>query len=115
MQYDVIRKEPDVILYEIMEKPSAEQLLLATDESGRTGVSMNIFRLSYDMILPALEAAPLDPIRQEKDMPMAIRYLLREYPLSVFTIPLTEHVIDLTYQADIPVVSQYLHDRYADS
>jgi hypothetical protein len=48
-------------------------------------------------------------------MPMAIRYLLREYPLSVFTIPLTEHVIDLTYQADIPVVSQYLHDRYADS
>lgn len=114
MQFAVTQKEADGSLLDIMEKPSADQIARAADPSGRIGVSMNTFRLSYDMILPVLEAVPLDPMRQEKDMPAAIRCLLMQHPRSVFTIPLAEHVIDLTYQADIPVVRKYLQREFPD-
>jgi len=114
MQFAVIEKKSDGTLIDIIEKPSAEQITRAADLSGRIGVSMNIFRLSYDMILPVLGTVPLDPIRREKDMPAAIRCMLKKHPHSVFTIPLAEHVIDLTYQTDIPVVSEYLQSHFPD-
>ena len=114
MQFAVTEKNADGSLVDIIEKPSADQVARVVDPSGRIGVSMNIFRLSYDMILPVLEAVPLDAIRQEKDMPEAMRYLMKKHPRSVFTIPLAEHVLDLTYQADIPVVSKYLQNEFPD-
>jgi glucose-1-phosphate adenylyltransferase len=107
-QFAVIVRDADGFLREIIEKPTAEEIARSADPDGRIGVSMNIFRFSYDVILQYLAAVPLHPVRHEKELPVAVKMLAAERPRSVFTIPLSEHVIDLTSQADISAVSEYL-------
>ena len=111
-QFAVLRKDRDGYLVDILEKPGDEDLRSAADPGGRVGVSMNIFRLSCDEILPYLEAMPLHPLRQEKELPLAVRSLAQARPKSVFAIPLCEHVIDLTSQSDIPAVQRYLEENF---
>lgn len=106
--FSVIQIDKNGFLVDIIEKPSPEDIEKAKDLSGRIGVSMNIFKFSFDMILPFLEAVPLHPIRQEKELPSAVKMMVAKHPQSIFTIPLTEHVIDLTSQSDIPEVKEYL-------
>ncbi len=112
MQFAVIIKNQDGSLVDIVEKPSSEVIVCAVDASGRIGVSMNIFRFDYDMILPILEVQTFDPLRNEKDIPAAIRGLLKQHPNNVFAIPLAEHVIDLTHPSDIAVVRKYLQREF---
>ncbi len=111
--FAVIKKDEDGFLTDIIEKPTAEEIENAKDSSGRIGVSMNIFRLSYEMIYPFLESIPLHPIRNEKELPVAVKMLAQAQPKSVWTIPLAEHVIDLTNQSDIPVVKEYLQKYFS--
>ena len=111
-QFSVIRKDSDGFLLDIIEKPSLQQIEMAKDINGRIGISMNIFKLSYDMIFPFLEKIPLHPVRQEKELPMAIKMLVDRYPQSMITIPLAEHVVDLTNQNDIPYVMEYLKKEF---
>ena len=113
-QFAVIRKDPEGFLQDIIEKPGPLQIDAAADKHGRVGVSMNIFRFSYDMILPCLEAVPLNPQRQEKELPTAVKMMVNEHPRSVYTIPISEHVIDLTSQVDIPAVKQYLAKEFPE-
>jgi glucose-1-phosphate adenylyltransferase len=102
--FSVIRKDADGFLEEIIEKPTAVQIRRAADGRGRIGVSMNLWRFSYDLILPSLETVPLDPVRQEKELPAAVKMMVDGRPRSVFTIPRSEHVLDLTSPSDIPRV-----------
>jgi NDP-sugar pyrophosphorylase family protein len=113
-QFAVIQKNAAGFLMNIIEKPSAMEMAQAAAANGRVGVSMNIFRLSYDLILPYLEAVPLHPVRQEKELPAAVKMLVEQMPQAVFTIPLAEHVPDLTEQADILPVKEYLQKEYRD-
>ncbi|MEK9137843.1 MAG: hypothetical protein AAB393_12030 [Bacteroidota bacterium] len=99
---------------DIVEKPSPEEIGNVAEATGRIGVSMNIFRFSYDRILPYLESVPLHPVRQEKELPVAVKMMAAEHPRSVFTIPLSEHVIDLTSQSDIPAVKAYLAKEFPE-
>jgi NDP-sugar pyrophosphorylase family protein len=108
--FAVLKKSAEGFLEDIIEKPSAHEIQSATGLSGRVGVSMNIFKFQYDDILPKLEAAPLHAVRQEKELPEAVRMLVREKPSSVFTIPLAEHVPDLTSPDDILRVRQELQE-----
>jgi len=107
--FAVIRKDPQGFLVEIIEKPSPEQITLAADTRGRIGVSMNMFRFSYDRILPCLETVPLNPIRQEKELPTAVKMMVEGDAHSVYTIPLSEHVPDLTSPSDILRVIEELN------
>ncbi len=107
-QFAVITKDDNNFLNDIIEKPTLEQIHEATDTSGRIGISMNLFRLSYDMIYPILETIPLHSVRNEKELPVAVKIMNVYNPKSILTIPFAEHVIDLTNQADIPVVREYL-------
>jgi glucose-1-phosphate thymidylyltransferase len=111
-QFSVIRKDADHFLLDIIEKPSPADIETAKEATGRIGVSMNIFKLSYDMILPFLESIPLHPVRQEKELPIAVKNMAQRYPGSTYTIPLSEHVIDLTNQSDIPFVQDYLRKEF---
>jgi NDP-sugar pyrophosphorylase family protein len=111
-QFAVIKTDAGGYLRDIIEKPSAEELEQARSEQGRVSVSMNIWRLNYDLILPSLQAVPLHPIRQEKELPLAIKAMILRHPSSVFAVPLSEHVIDLTSQADIPAVVEYLQREF---
>jgi glucose-1-phosphate adenylyltransferase len=99
--FAVIRKDTDGFLLDILEKPSADEIERAADARGRIGVSMNMFRFSYDPLLACVERVPMNPVRQEKELPEAVRMMLAEHPRSMFTIPLSEHVPDLTSPGDI--------------
>jgi len=111
--FAVLKKDSRGYLADIIEKPSsAEMHRVAVD--GRIGVSMNIFRLSYDQILPCLETVPLHPAREEKELPAAVKMLVDQNPRAVFTIPHAEHVPDLTLQSDIPLVKEYLQKTFRE-
>ena len=107
-QFAVIVSNAKRQLLDIVEKPDPGALERARDRRGRVGVSMNIWRFPYDRILPCLEETPFHPARQEKEIPAAVLILLRRRPGSLTTIPLEEHVPDLTDRRDILDVQQYL-------
>lgn len=102
--FAVLDKDAGGYLRGIIEKPDDAELARVRDRNGRCGVSMNLFRFSYDMILPVLERIPLHPVRGEKELPAAVIELLRADPQAVRTIPLSEHVPDMTAVQDIAVL-----------
>jgi glucose-1-phosphate adenylyltransferase len=106
--FAVLLKDTSGFLRALLEKPSESDLAAARDATGRIGVSMNIFRFTYDAILPVLERLPLHPVRGEKELPVAVSELLRMDPHAVRAIPLSEHVPDLTAVQDITVLREYL-------
>jgi len=112
--FAVIKKDSVGFLLDIIEKPDINEIVQAKDNTGRIGVSMNIFKLSYDAIMPILQTIPLHPIRREKELPLAVRMLVEQQPQCMITIPFSEHVIDLTTQSDIPYVQQYLKTQFPD-
>jgi dTDP-glucose pyrophosphorylase len=111
-QFAVIQKDAEGYLRDIIEKPSEEQIRAIAAAEGRIGVSMNIFRLAYSDILSYLETIPLHPVRQEKELPLAVRQMVRDHPKAMMSIPVKEHVIDLTSQSDIPAVQRYLEENF---
>jgi glucose-1-phosphate adenylyltransferase len=113
-QFSVTKKNADGFLTNIIEKPSPEEIARATDSNGRIGISMNIFRLSYDIILPVLGRVPFHPVRQEKELPIAVAMMAAEDTTSMMTIPLSEHVPDLTHPGDIVPVQEFLKREFAD-
>lgn len=113
-KFAITIKDNDGFLKDIIEKPSREMIEKGKDKNGVIGVSMNIFSLSYDMILPVLEKVPLHPVRQEKELPEAVKILADENKRSVYTFPLAEHVPDLTNKHDIIQVKKYLEEYYSD-
>lgn len=112
-QFAVLEKNQEGYLTRIIEKPTHEELLTAADAGGRIGVSMNIFRFSYDRILPVLRTVPLHPVRQEKELPPAVMMLVEQDPTAVFAIPLSELVPDLTSVHDVARVKEYLEREFA--
>jgi UTP-glucose-1-phosphate uridylyltransferase len=111
-QFGITRKDKDEYLIEIIEKPSLDQLEGLRGRDGSLRVSMNIFRLSYGMILPFLISCPEHPIRQERELVGAVTNMVGAHPRSLKALPLKEHVPDLTYKEDINSVQEYLkaHD-----
>lgn len=110
--FAVIKKNAAGYLADIIEKPSAAEMDSAAEANGRVGVSMNIFRLAYDQILPCLDTVPLHPVRQEKELPAAVKMLVQQNPHAVYAIPRAEHVPDLTLQSDILLVQEFLQKNY---
>ncbi len=106
--FSVIWKDQNGFLENIVEKPEEDDVNRAADQFGRIGVSMNIFRLDYDIMLPILEQCPMHPVRQEKELPTAIKMLLENHESAMFTIPFSEKVPDLTSKDDILNVQKYL-------
>jgi len=113
-KFAVTKKNKNGFLIDIIEKPSKEFIESIQKEYGYIGVSMNIFRLSYDMIFPFLETIPLNPHRKEKELPNAIKLMINEYPESLYTYYLSEHVPDLTSKEDILKVKKYLEEEFDD-
>lgn len=111
-QFAVIKKGRDGFLQNIVEKPTLGDLNRGKKSLGRIGVSMNIWRFTFNDVLPYLESIPIHPVRQEKELPVAVQKIVAEHPRSVFTIPLSEHVVDLTSLADIPIVQEYLRREF---
>ena len=113
-KFAVTQKDDDHFLVGIIEKPTAEQIESVRGADGTIGVSMNIFRLDYDMILTYLESCPLNPVRHEKELPTAVMNMIKDHPKACYAYPLREHVPDLTNRDDIGVVQEYLEREFKD-
>jgi len=110
--FSIVRTDDRGFLLDIIEKPSPREVLEAVESQGRVGVSMNIFRLSYDDILPVLRAVPLHPVRDEKELPVAVRMLAVSRPGSVRAIRVAERVPDLTSPDDIAAIRVHLGSEF---
>ena len=110
--FAVLQKDRKGSLLNIVEKPTEAQINAACDGNGRVGVSMNLFRFSFRDIFPCLESVPLNRIRQEKELPSAVKLLIDRNPGAVKTIPVSEHLPDLTSKDDLPVVKQHLEREF---
>ena len=111
-KFAITKKDENGFLLEIIEKPSAQQVDAAKAANGFVGVSMNIFKFSYDMIRPALEIVPMNEIRKEKELPTAVKLMIEKNPKSVYCYPLSEAVPDLTSKQDIIKVKKFLEEKY---
>lgn len=108
----ITKKDHQNFLIDIIEKPSPEEIDKQKKKDGFVGVSMNIFRFDYDMLLPLLEITPLNPERNEKEIPTTVKMMIEKYPGSVYAIRMNEYVPDLSSKSDIPVVKQYLENNF---
>ncbi len=98
----------------IVEKPNLNQLEKFKDSEGKIRVSMNLFKLSGKLMYPFVKKCPLHPIRQEKELPVAINNYLKGHPLSMRALPLSEHVPDLTSKKDIIILREQLKNMKID-
>lgn len=85
----------------IVEKPLEGELSKFRDAQGELRVSMNIFSFQGRGIYPYLENCPIDPIRQEKELPKAVGLLVAKEPSALICIPRSEPLPDLTDARDI--------------
>ncbi len=113
-KFAVTIKDEKNFLLDIIEKPDAQAIEKARDNKNVIGVSMNLFRLDYDMIYPFLETVPVNPVRNEKELPDAIKLMLKTFPESLYCYPFAEHVPDLTNKSDILKVKKYLEKNYTN-
>jgi NDP-sugar pyrophosphorylase family protein len=112
-QFGITKKDENGYLLEIVEKPPLEELENLRGADGSLRVSMNIFRLNYEMIFNPLKDCPESPVRHEKELVTAVTAMVKLHPRSLKALPLKEHVPDLTYKDDIAVTKEYLRNHYS--
>lgn len=100
-KFAVMDISSDGFLQQIIEKPNMEDVPKYKDASGELRVSMNIFSFFGKEIYPYLKNCPIDPVRDEKELPKAVAVLVSKEPHSVLCIPRSEHIPDLTDANDI--------------
>lgn len=102
-------------LVDIIEKPSKENINRYKDNFGKFRVSMNIFKFTGNEIFPFLKNCPINPFRNEKELPTAVLNMCNESLFFMKGIPFKEHVPDLTSKEDIIIMKKYLKDNYRES
>lgn len=110
--FALIKTDPDGFLEEIIEKPTDDEAEAVLASHGRLGVSMNLCVMEAATMLPILEATPFHQVRNEKELPTAVSLYGQQYGQGFYTIPLAEHVPDLTSKTDLKVVQDYLANQY---
>jgi len=101
-------------LLDILEKPTEEDLEQYKDAEGKIRVSMNAFKFNGDTLYIHLKNCPVNPERDEKELPTVLLNSVKENPNTTVGIPFSEHVPDLTAKEDIADVKTYLAKYYPD-
>ncbi|UPZ13740.1 sugar phosphate nucleotidyltransferase [Flavobacterium humidisoli] len=101
-------------LLDILEKPTEEDLNQYKDAEGKIRVSMNAFKFNGDTLYMHLKNCPVNPERDEKELPTVLLNSVKENPNTTVGIPFSEHVPDLTAKEDIADVKTYLAKYYPD-
>jgi glucose-1-phosphate adenylyltransferase len=99
-------------LVDILEKPTADILDSYRDSEGILRVSMNAFKFDGAILYPYLKNCPVNPERDEKELPTVLLNSLKEDGNTALGIPFSEHVPDLTAKEDIAEVKEYLKKNY---
>ncbi len=97
-------------LLNIVEKPKKSEINSFRDKEGVIRVSMNIFSFRGDQLYQYVKSCPLHPERNEKELPIAVLNMIKDFPGSMVGIPMSEHVPDLTSKDDIVEMEKYLED-----
>ena len=100
-KFALIKTDDHGYLQEIIEKPPIETHDSFRNSSGQLLVSMNIFSFIGAQIYPYLKNCTIHPERNEKELPEAVRALIKNEKKSVFTYLVKEHLRDLTSAHDI--------------
>jgi dTDP-glucose pyrophosphorylase len=100
-KFAVISMDSNNNLKDIVEKPDVNIVDNYRDESGDLGLSMNIFSFTGPMVYSYVKDCPINEKRNEKELPEAVRVLIRENPNSIYCYKVFEHLPDLTDSSDI--------------
>tara|TARA_B100000767_G_scaffold275531_1_gene313088 strand:- start:55037 stop:55867 length:831 start_codon:yes stop_codon:yes gene_type:complete len=97
-------------LQKIIEKPNLNDFKKQINSEGCLYISMNLYSFNGGHFYSFLKDCPVNPIRNEKELPTAILNMVLAKPGSVVGIPLQEHVPDLTVKGDIEYFENHLKD-----
>ena len=111
-RFALVLLDSENYIKDIVEKPTSDKIDFYKDGQGKLRVSMNIFKLSGEIIYPFLKDCPVHPERNEKELPSAILNMCHAISKAMKGIPFTEHVPDLTSKEDIAVLKQYIQEHY---
>lgn len=100
-KFAVMDISSDGYLKQIVEKPSLDEMEKYRDPSGELRISMNVFSFSGDEIFPYIKNCPVNPMRDEKELPEAVRNAVADNPKAVLCYPRSERLPDLTDANDI--------------
>lgn len=106
--FAITESDDNNYLIDVIEKPAQEQIDSFLDKKGAVHVSMNIFKFSGNDIYPFLKNCPVNPIRNEKELPTALLNMINTNNVKVKAIDHSEHVPDLTSKSDIKEIENYI-------
>ncbi|TVZ60075.1 glucose-1-phosphate adenylyltransferase [Flavobacteriaceae bacterium MAR_2010_105] len=107
-KFALVQLDHEHYLNNIIEKPELHEIPKFRDTTGSLRVSMNIFKLNGNNIMPYLKNCPMNPERHEKELPTAVLNMCNDIPKAMKGILFHEHVPDLTSKDDIAVLKHYL-------
>ena len=106
--FSILMMDTEFNLVNFIEKPTPEQVSENLDENGKIRVSMNIFKFNGNQSFDFIKNCPINPIRNEKELPSALVNMISEDGLYISGIPIAEHVPDLTSKADINTIQKLI-------
>ena len=106
--FSILMTDDNFNLLNFIEKPTQEQVDQNLDSNGKIRVSMNIFKFNGFQAFDFIKNCPINPIRNEKELPSAIVNMINENDLYMKGIPIAEHVPDLTSKADINIIQKLI-------
>ena len=96
----------DSFLNKIIEKPDQETIDLFNSKG--IFVSMNIFSFFGNQVYTFFKDCPLNPIRNEKEISVALQNMIKSSKHKMKVYNLCESVPDMTYKKDISIISDYI-------
>ena len=106
--FSILMTDDNFNLLNFIEKPTQEQVDQNLDSNGKIRVSMNIFKFNGIQAFDFIKNCPINPIRNEKELPSAIVNMINKNDLYMKGIPIAEHVPDLTSKADINIIQKLI-------
>ena len=106
--FSILMMDTEFNLVNFIEKPTPEQVSENLDENGKIRVSMNIFKFNGNQSFDFIKNCPINPLRNEKELPSALVNMISEDGLYMSCIPIAEHVPDLTSKADINTIQKLI-------
>jgi dTDP-glucose pyrophosphorylase len=105
--FAIIDISEEGLLENIIEKPDPETLKNYEDTSDYIGVSMNIFSFKGALLFPYLKNCPIHLERNEKELPEAVRMMIKESKNRTRCFKVSEHLPDLTSAEDLKNFSNF--------
>jgi len=96
----------DSFLNKIIEKPDQETIDLFNSKG--IYVSMNIFSFFGNQVYAFFKDCPLNPIRNEKEIAVALQNMMKSTNNKIKVHELCEQVPDMTYKKDISKMTDYI-------